>query len=129
MQRPFFHFPHIGYRRNPFGALTDEEWTAIAVLPPAIERILADDFEHLQLLGPMGIGKSTTLLALQAWFVEWEESSRGLVLSNAEVAATTIGSEVLDTVLFSTETAVAAGTSLLPSQAVMAIASKPNSKS
>ena len=68
MQRPFFHFPHIGYSRNPFGALTDEEWTAIAVLPPAIERILADGFEHLQILGPMGIGKSTTLLALQAEF-------------------------------------------------------------
>ncbi len=68
MQRPFFHFPHIGYSRNPFGALTDEEWTAIAVLPPAIEHVLADGFEHLQLLGPMGIGKSTTLLALQTEF-------------------------------------------------------------
>ena len=93
MQRPFFHFPHIGYRRNPFGALTDEEWTAIAVLPPAIERILADDFEHLQLLGPMGIGKSTTLLALQAKFVEQKESSRRLVLSNAEVGAETQNDE------------------------------------
>lgn len=68
MQRPFFHFPHIGYRRNPFGALTDAEWADIAVLPPAIECILADGFDHLQLLGPMGIGKSTTLLALQAEF-------------------------------------------------------------
>jgi len=77
MQRPFFHFPHIGYSRNPFGALTDEEWTAIAVLPPVIERILANGFDHLQLLGPMGIGKSTTLLALQAWFVAAQkESSR-----------------------------------------------------
>ena len=68
MQRPFFHFPHIGYRRNPFGALTDEEWMAIAVMPPTIEGILAAGFEHLQILGPMGIGKSTTLLALQAEF-------------------------------------------------------------
>jgi len=70
MQRPFFHFPHIGYSRNPFGALTDEEWAAIAVLPPVIERFLEDGFDHLQILGPMGIGKSTTLLALQAWFTE-----------------------------------------------------------
>ena len=81
MQRPFFHFPHIGYSRNPFGALIDEEWVAISVLPPVIERILADGFEHLQLLGPMGIGKSTTLLALQAEF------QRGFVLSHAEVGA------------------------------------------
>jgi hypothetical protein len=89
MQRPFFHFPHIGYRRNPFGALTDEEWTAVAVLPPVIEHILVDGFEHLQILGPLGIGKSTTLLALQSWFVEQKESSRRLVLSNAEVDAET----------------------------------------
>jgi DNA polymerase III delta prime subunit len=76
MQRPFFHFPQIGYRRNPFGALTDEEWTAVSVLPPAVERALVEGFDHLQILGPMGIGKSSTLLALQRWFVEQEESSR-----------------------------------------------------
>jgi hypothetical protein len=87
MQRPFFHFPHIGYRRNPFGALTDEEWAAIAILSPIIERVLANGFEHLQLLGPMGIGKSTTLLALQAWFIDQKNFSRGLVLRNVEGGA------------------------------------------
>jgi hypothetical protein len=76
MQRSFFHFPHIGYRRNPFGALSDEEWKAVSVLPLAVERILAAGFDHLQILGPMGIGKSSTLFALQRWFVEQEESLR-----------------------------------------------------
>jgi hypothetical protein len=68
MQRPFFHFYAVGYRRNPFGALTDEEWAAIALLPAAAAQALAAGFAHLQLLGPMGTGKSTTLLALQARF-------------------------------------------------------------
>ena len=96
MQRPFFHFPHIGYRRNPFGALTDAEWTAIAVLPPAIERILADGFEHLQILGPMGIGKSTTLLALQSWFQNQNlqrkgaETQRGLKEKSAPSAKSAV---------------------------------------
>jgi hypothetical protein len=91
MQRPFFHFPHIGYRRNPFGALTDAEWTAVSVLPPAIERALAEGFEHLQILGPMGIGKSSTLLALQSWFVEKNESSRQDAKTQSNKSASSFG--------------------------------------
>lgn len=68
MQRPFFHFRKIGYRRNPFGALTAEEWAAVAVLPPQAAQALATGFAHLQLLGPMGVGKSTALLAVQEVF-------------------------------------------------------------
>jgi hypothetical protein len=106
MQRPFFHFPHIGYSRNPFGALTDEEWTAIAVLPPAIERILADGFAHLQLLGPMGIGKSTTLLALQAWFQNQNlqrkgaKTQRGLKEKSASSEANRVRQSAVEKVVY-----------------------------
>jgi hypothetical protein len=70
MQRPFFHSRKIGYGRNPFGALTDEEWAAVAVLPPKAAQALESGFAHLQLLGPMGAGKSTALLAMQEVFKE-----------------------------------------------------------
>ncbi|NHZ72114.1 MAG: hypothetical protein GWP17_03400 [Aquificales bacterium] len=90
MQRPFFHFQNIGYQRNPFGALTDAEWAAIAVLPPAVERILADGFEHLQILGPMGVGKSTTLLALQSWFEK--NQRKGAKMQRKEKSASYFGS-------------------------------------
>lgn len=60
----FFPFVAIGYRRNPFGVLTDAEWAEVAVLPPAV-RAAWDTGEHVQLLGPMGCGKTTTLRALQ----------------------------------------------------------------
>ncbi|MCP5096726.1 MAG: ATP-binding protein [Chloroflexi bacterium] len=59
-KRPF-HFHTLGYSQNPFGALTEEMWAAIAVLPQNVAQVLADETVHAQLLGPMGCGKTTTL--------------------------------------------------------------------
>lgn len=69
MNRAYFHFHKLGYRRNPFGALTAEEWAAVAVLPSAAVPLLASA-GHWQILGPMGSGKTTCLLGLQAHFVD-----------------------------------------------------------
>lgn len=70
----YSHFPfhQIGFRCNPFRVLTDEEWVAVTVIPPALENIINTP-NHLQLLGEMGHGKSTTLLALQARLVTIEQ--------------------------------------------------------
>lgn len=59
--RRFFLHHEIGYRANPFGALTAVEWTAVSFLPPNIQQIVEDGFVHLQLIGPKGSGKTTTL--------------------------------------------------------------------
>jgi hypothetical protein len=64
--RAFFFHRQLGYRQNPFGALTAEEWTAVAVMPPAVQQACDAGFTHLQLLGPKGCGKTTTLLKLAA---------------------------------------------------------------
>ncbi len=58
-QRPF-PFHSLGYTRNPFGALSDQEWVAAAVLPDAIIGVL-EGSANIQLLGPKGAGKSTIL--------------------------------------------------------------------
>ncbi len=63
-QRPF-PFHALGYTRNPFGALSDAEWVAAAILPEVIERALSGG-AHLQILGPKGAGKSTTLRKITA---------------------------------------------------------------
>ena len=68
MNRTFFHFHKLGYRRNPFGALTSEEWAAVAVLPGATVPLLLSPGGHWQILGPLGSGKTTSLLGLQAHF-------------------------------------------------------------
>lgn len=63
-KRPF-HFHSLGFQRNPFGALSDEEWVATAILTPAVQKWLVSD-AHIQLIGPKGSGKSTTLRWLTA---------------------------------------------------------------
>lgn len=64
----YAHFPFyaIGFRANPFQVLTDEEWVKVAVIPPLFEQAIRQASDHIQLVGAMGRGKSTTLLALQA---------------------------------------------------------------
>lgn len=71
-KRPFFHFQQLGYRQNPFGALTAVEWAQVAVLPPAVTTAVLDASAHLQVMGPMGIGKSTTLRKAVAMLAERE---------------------------------------------------------
>lgn len=64
MPNPYFPFHSLGYQCNPFRAVTDAEWTALAVLPESIEAV--KDAPYLQLLGDKGHGKTTALLALAA---------------------------------------------------------------
>ena len=64
MKRPYFFHHTLGYKKNPFGALTREEWTAVTFLPPALTKMLAEPFVHLQLLGQKGCGKTSTMLHL-----------------------------------------------------------------
>ncbi len=68
MNRTFFHFHKLGYRRNPFGALTAEEWADVAVLPGVTVPLLLSSVGHWQILGPQGCGKTTSLLGLQGHF-------------------------------------------------------------
>lgn len=66
-KEPFF-FHSLGFSRNPFGSLTNEEWADIAVLPEVITKAFADDSSHLQFLGEKGQGKTTALLKLTSEF-------------------------------------------------------------
>jgi hypothetical protein len=66
----YFPFRRLGFERNPFGALTRDEWAAIAVLPPAVAAALEADPAHLQLIGEKGFGKTTVLLWLAEHFGE-----------------------------------------------------------
>jgi len=67
MRDPYFPFHALGYRSNPFRALTDEEWADIVVLPDAIVTAAAYG-GHLQVLGELGHGKTSTLLGLAQQF-------------------------------------------------------------
>lgn len=60
----FFPQTRLGFRDNPFRALTDAEWAALAVLPDDLHRLADDSTTHLQLTGPKGRGKSTALRGL-----------------------------------------------------------------
>lgn len=61
------YFPHAaaGFRSNPFRALTDAAWADCAVIGREIEAAYKQSESHIQLLGGMGAGKTTTLLGLQ----------------------------------------------------------------
>lgn len=69
-QRPFFYHRQLGYRCNPFGALTADEWMAVAFFPAAVAEILSHGFVHLQLTGRKGCGKTATLLKLVSYYQE-----------------------------------------------------------
>ncbi|MBI3243991.1 MAG: ATP-binding protein [Chloroflexi bacterium] len=68
MINPYFPFHALGFRCNPFRVVTDDEWAEIAVLSGAVESAVAAGFVHLQVLGALGHGKTTTLLGLAARF-------------------------------------------------------------
>ena len=60
------YFPHLsaGFRSNPFRALTDSEWSDCAIVSEEVEAAFRYSRSHIQLLGGMGAGKTTTLLGL-----------------------------------------------------------------
>jgi hypothetical protein len=62
------YFPSyaLGFHCNPFRALTNAEWAEVAVLPEPVTSSINCSFTHLQILGAMGSGKTTTLLGLTA---------------------------------------------------------------
>src|SRR5262249_26539331 len=65
----YFPFHALGFRSNPFRALTDEEWAEIVVLPPELAAAAAEAEArggHLQILGDRGRGKTSALLGLAA---------------------------------------------------------------
>lgn len=68
MRNRYFPFHALGFRCNPFRALTKEEWAQVAVLPEELTPILDSNFVHIQILGETGRGKTTTLLGMAAYF-------------------------------------------------------------
>jgi len=67
MRDPYFPFHSLGFLSNPFRALTDAEWADIVVLPEPI-LAAASRAGHMQVLGEMGRGKTSTLLGLAKQF-------------------------------------------------------------
>lgn len=65
----FFPFHTFGLHRNPFGSLSEDEWYAVTVPPPAVHTAIVDGFDHLLVLGRKGRGKSTTLNYLRYHFM------------------------------------------------------------
>jgi hypothetical protein len=68
MLSSYFPFHDIGFRCNPFRALTEEEWAEVAVLPEELTTVLDENNTHIQIIGNDGHGKTTTLLGLTAYF-------------------------------------------------------------
>lgn len=58
----------MGYRRNPFGALSAEEWTAVVYVGAGLRPFLQMPPQNLQLLGAKGCGKSSSLLKIADYF-------------------------------------------------------------
>jgi hypothetical protein len=65
LTRRYFPFERLGLRGNPFRALTEDEWAALAWLPPALQAALDEPLPILQVRGESGRGKSSALLALK----------------------------------------------------------------
>jgi hypothetical protein len=64
----YFPFLDLGYRCNPFRALTEEEWVEVAVLPDELNTVLEKNNTHIQIIGNDGHGKTTTLMGLTVYF-------------------------------------------------------------
>ncbi|MEJ2012014.1 MAG: hypothetical protein P8X64_07285 [Anaerolineales bacterium] len=61
----YFPFERFNLRANPFRALTEDEWAALAWLHPALLSALGQPFPILQIRGESGRGKSSALLAVK----------------------------------------------------------------
>ena len=58
----------FGFLKNPFGTLTESEWLAVTLLPPALTPLLEDATLNAVILGRRGRGKSTSLRYLTAYW-------------------------------------------------------------
>ncbi len=70
----FRRFERLGLNSNPFRTLSRTEWGEIAFLTPEIQRLVEQENTHLQLLGNLGRGKTTTLLGIGALLEEQSQS-------------------------------------------------------
>jgi chromosomal replication initiation ATPase DnaA len=85
MGNPYFPFHSLGFKCNPFRAVTDAEWLDIAILPDSLAETLLRGFVHLQLLGGEGHGKTTALLMLADRF---RREGRRVVYEHIEIGQT-----------------------------------------
>ncbi len=60
----------MGLKCNPFRVLTEAEWTAVAVVPPSVQKVITHAVAPVQIIGEPGRGKTTTLLAVKSYFLE-----------------------------------------------------------
>ncbi len=70
LEQRYFPIWKLGYRSNPFRALTLDEWRRVAILPKELEQLIDYPPPLTQLLGEKGAGKTSILLALQEAFHE-----------------------------------------------------------
>lgn len=61
----YFPLRAAGFASNPFRALTDDAWADVAVLGADVQAAFEQTAAHVQLLGPEGAGKTTSLLGLR----------------------------------------------------------------
>ena len=65
LERAYFPRWRLGYRCNPFRALTREEWQDLTLLPTTLRNQLNDWPTIVQIIGDQGRGKTSTLLAIK----------------------------------------------------------------
>ena len=70
LERKYFPLWQLGYRSNPFRALTPEEWHMLALLPDSMQDLLDAPPALTQILGDQGTGKTSLLLALERGYLE-----------------------------------------------------------
>ena len=68
LERTYFPSWHLGYRCNPFRALTQEEWNDLALLPEELPENFDDLPPLVLVLGEQGRGKTSSLIALKRDF-------------------------------------------------------------
>lgn len=91
-KRRFFQHKQLGYKQNPFGALSQDDWQQTAFLPAEVLSCFSESKAHIQLLGAEGSGKSSTLhrmielLVARGLSVAYEYIPEGQTFFNTELA-------------------------------------------
>ncbi len=70
LERSYFPSWRLGYRSNPFRALTPHEWRAISLVPGELQDLIDTPPALTQVLGDQGSGKTSLLLALERGLLE-----------------------------------------------------------